>query len=71
MADEKFPQDEPQADATNAGRVAGELFDEQAADGGALQGEATRTDQEVNDLKDKYLRLAAEFENYKRCSRKA
>ncbi|KAA9332494.1 nucleotide exchange factor GrpE [Hymenobacter busanensis] len=38
----------------------------QPADGGAPKGEATRTDQEVNDLKDKYLRLAAEFENYKR-----
>ncbi|RAK66199.1 nucleotide exchange factor GrpE [Hymenobacter edaphi] len=47
------------------------MFDEQGAtsaapDGGAPKAEASRTDQEVADLKDKYLRLAAEFENYKR-----
>ncbi|RTQ50944.1 nucleotide exchange factor GrpE [Hymenobacter gummosus] len=45
------------------------MFDEQGAtapDGGASKADASRTDQEVADLKDKYLRLAAEFENYKR-----
>ena len=33
---------------------------------GASHLEASRTDSELDDLKDKYLRLAAEFENYKR-----
>ncbi|WP_235917462.1 nucleotide exchange factor GrpE [Hymenobacter busanensis] len=73
MADATFPNpDELQnegAAASNADHVAGEMMDDQSgqpADGGAPKGEATRTDQEVNDLKDKYLRLAAEFENYKR-----
>ncbi|OON65928.1 nucleotide exchange factor GrpE [Hymenobacter sp. CRA2] len=45
------------------------MFDEQGNDSaadGAPKAEASRTDQEVADLKDKYLRLAAEFENYKR-----
>ena len=32
----------------------------------APHAEATRTDAELTELKDKYLRLAAEFENYKR-----
>jgi molecular chaperone GrpE len=72
MADEtNLPQDDNlTADTTH---VAGEMAD---ADGentdpnmtatGAPQVETTRTDAELADLKDKYLRLAAEFENYKR-----
>ncbi|GAA4373102.1 nucleotide exchange factor GrpE [Hymenobacter koreensis] len=73
MADATFPNpDELQNDAAatnSADHVAGEMMEDQAgqpADGGAPKGEATRTDQEVSELKDKYLRLAAEFENYKR-----
>ncbi|GAB2958389.1 nucleotide exchange factor GrpE [Hymenobacter coalescens] len=75
MADATFPNpDEPQEQNTAAGNtaehVAGEMFDEQgngpSTDGGAPTADASRTDQEVADLKDKYLRLAAEFENYKR-----
>jgi molecular chaperone GrpE len=76
MADATFPnpdelQDQNPADTSNtAEHVAGETFDEQgtgpATDGGAPRAEGSRTDQEVADLKDKYLRLAAEFENYKR-----
>lgn len=77
MADATFPNpdelQDPNTSATNnsADHVAGEMFDEQgtatsAPDGGAPKADASRTDQEVADLKDKYLRLAAEFENYKR-----
>lgn len=76
MADATFPNPDELHDpntaatSTSADHVAGEMFDEQgathAADGGAPKADATRTDQEVADLKDKYLRLAAEFENYKR-----
>ncbi|WP_400191997.1 nucleotide exchange factor GrpE [Hymenobacter sp. B81] len=73
MADATFPNpDELQNEAAapaSADHVAGEMMEEpagQPADGGAPKAEATRTDQEVSELKDKYLRLAAEFENYKR-----
>ncbi|WP_052732355.1 nucleotide exchange factor GrpE [Hymenobacter terrenus] len=72
MADDnKLPQDDNlTADPTNvAGEMAdvdGEITDPNMTATGAPQGEGTRTDAELADLKDKYLRLAAEFENYKR-----
>ena len=58
--------------SATAGHVAGELPEEPNApeigeveeDGAATIG--SKTDAELADLKDKYLRLAAEFENYKR-----
>ncbi|MBJ6108267.1 nucleotide exchange factor GrpE [Hymenobacter sp. BT523] len=72
MADETtLPQDDNLTADPN--HVAGEMTD---VDGGttdpnmtatgAPAAEGTRTDAELADLKDKYLRLAAEFENYKR-----
>ncbi|MBF9143416.1 nucleotide exchange factor GrpE [Hymenobacter properus] len=72
MANENnLPQDDNLSADPN--HVAGEMAD---ADGettdpnmtatGAPQPAASRTDAELADLKDKYLRLAAEFENYKR-----
>ncbi|HEX8327831.1 MAG TPA: nucleotide exchange factor GrpE [Hymenobacter sp.] len=72
MADEtNLPQDDNLTAET--GHVAGEMTD---VDGGSTDPnmtatgapgvEANRTDAELTDLKDKYLRLAAEFENYKR-----
>ena len=76
MADEQnLPQDDNvTADAPNA---AGEMADADgentdtsaAADATASAAqpvEGSRTDAELAELKDKYLRLAAEFENYKR-----
>jgi molecular chaperone GrpE len=74
MADDNnLPQDDNlTADATPA---AGEMADGEAtettsatdADATATQQpEAMRAESEVAELKDKYLRLAAEFENYKR-----
>jgi molecular chaperone GrpE len=56
----------------DAGHVAGEMADTSGAEAsdpnmtatGAP--EASRAETELADLKDKYLRLAAEFENYKR-----
>ncbi len=61
----------------DAGHVAGEMADGETTDPNTLtegetaasaapQSEASRTDAELTDLKDKYLRQAAEFENYKR-----
>jgi len=44
----------------------GENTDPNMTATGAPQPEATRTDAELAEIKDKYLRLAAEFENYKR-----
>ena len=44
----------------------GETTDPDMTATGAPASEASRTDAELVDLKDKYLRLAAEFENYKR-----
>ena len=70
MADENtLPQDDNlTADPAHAaGEMAaadGETID--AAASGAPHAEGTRTDAELAELKDKYLRLAAEFENYKR-----
>jgi molecular chaperone GrpE len=72
MADDNnLPQDDNLT--ADTGNVAGEMTD---VDGGttdpnmtatgAPTAEANRTDAELADLKDKYLRLAAEFENYKR-----
>ncbi|RSK36071.1 nucleotide exchange factor GrpE [Hymenobacter metallilatus] len=69
MADE---QQLPQDDNLSADQVAGEMTEETAGPGeaapveGEPKAEASRTDNELADLKDKYLRLAAEFENYKR-----
>ena len=73
MANENnLPQDDNlTADPTHA---AGEMADADGTEStdsnttatGAPQPEASRTDAELADLKDKYLRLAAEFENYKR-----
>jgi molecular chaperone GrpE len=46
--------------------VDGAITDPNMTATGAPQAEGTQTDAELTDLKDKYLRLAAEFENYKR-----
>jgi molecular chaperone GrpE len=72
MADENtLPQDdnltaEPGNVAGEMTDAAGEIHDPNMAATGAPAAEGTRTDAELADLKDKYLRLAAEFENYKR-----
>ena len=52
------PEDQPLTDPT-----ADHATEQQTA---AEDGSNTRTEAELADLKDKYLRLAAEFENYKR-----
>ena len=64
MTDDKHmnPDDQPLDDATTE-HTAGEQ--DLASEAGASQG-ASRAEAELADLKDKYLRLAAEFENYKR-----
>ena len=70
MANENtLPQDDNLTADPN--HVAGEMADGESTDPGltatgASQPEASRIDAELVDLKDKYLRLAAEFENYKR-----
>lgn len=65
MADENnVPQDDNLT--ADADQVAGEMSQPEAASNGAPQPEATKTDAELAELKDKYLRLAAEFDNYKR-----
>jgi len=72
MADDNnLPQDDNLT--AEAGHVAGEMTDVDGAitdpnmtATGAPTAEGTPTDAELADLKDKYLRLAAEFENYKR-----
>ncbi|ALD21544.1 nucleotide exchange factor GrpE [Hymenobacter sp. DG25A] len=76
MADDKVPHpDELQNDQNTSGaatdHVAGELpEDPNAPDLGEVEGAPkqaeSKTDAELADLKDKYLRMAAEFENYKR-----
>ena len=61
------PADQPITDAT-AEHAAGEqdlATDAATPEAGASE-EASRTEAELAELKDKYLRLAAEFENYKR-----
>lgn len=59
--DNNFPQDDNlTADPAHA---AGEMADGETPEAGAA---GSRTDAELADLKDKYLRQAAEFENYKR-----
>ena len=68
MTDDKHmnPDDQPLNDA--AENTAGEqdlATDATMPEAGASAG-ASRTETELADLKDKYLRLAAEFENYKR-----
>ena len=73
MANENtLPQDDNLT--TDPAHVAGEMADVEGETtdtssiepAGAPAAEATRTDAELAELKDKYLRLAAEFENYKR-----
>ena len=78
MADDKNtqPTDDTPLDqnGTPADHVAGELTEEPNApeigevegSEGAPHATGSKTDAELADLKDKYLRLAAEFENYKR-----
>ncbi|QNH61452.1 nucleotide exchange factor GrpE [Hymenobacter sediminicola] len=78
MADDKNtqPTDDTQLDQNGApaDHVAGELTEEPNApeigevegSEGAPKAASSKTDAELADLKDKYLRLAAEFENYKR-----
>jgi len=65
MTDDKHmnPDDQPLNDAT-AEHAAGEP--DFTATGATPEAGASRTETELADLKDKYLRLAAEFENYKR-----
>ena len=59
--DNNFPQDDYlTADPAHA---AVEMADGESTEAGAT---GSRTDAELADLKDKYLRQAAEFENYKR-----
>jgi molecular chaperone GrpE len=74
MADDKTPQSEETQFDQAADQVAGELPQEpnapeigevEAADD-AAQAAGSGADAELSALKDKYLRLAAEFENYKR-----
>jgi molecular chaperone GrpE len=69
MTDDKpmNPDDQPLEDATTE-HTAGEQdlgTDAATPEAGASQG-TSRAETELADLKDKYLRLAAEFENYKR-----
>ena len=76
MAPENNPLQDDNLTA-DAAHVAGEMADGQTTDTSAIieaevttdaapQPETSRADAELNDLKDKYLRQAAEFENYKR-----
>ena len=62
--DNNLPQDDNlTADSAHA---AGEMADSETTDTGAAEAPGARADAELADLKDKYLRQAAEFENYKR-----
>ena len=76
MAPENNPLQDDNLTA-DAAHVAGEMADGQTTDTSTIteaevttdaapQSETSRADAELNDLKDKYLRQAAEFENYKR-----
>jgi molecular chaperone GrpE len=69
MADDNnVPQDDNLT--VDPDQVAGEMADGEATVAtdteNAPQQEATKTETELAELKDKYLRLAAEFDNYKR-----
>jgi molecular chaperone GrpE len=74
MADDNtLPQDDNlSVDPENtAGELAAEpnapeIGEVEGTDGGAPKTEGSKTDAELAELKDKYLRLAAEFDNYKR-----
>ncbi|WP_426490600.1 nucleotide exchange factor GrpE [Hymenobacter sp. 102] len=72
MADDINLNPEESQESTAAEQVAGEMTDDTVGNGeaagaeGAPHATASKTDAELTDLKDKYLRLAAEFENYKR-----
>ncbi|SDY10672.1 nucleotide exchange factor GrpE [Hymenobacter psychrophilus] len=57
--DQNLPQDDNMTDP--AATAAGEMTDEATP-----EADASAAGNELADLKDKYLRLAAEFENYKR-----
>ena len=59
--DDNLPQDDDLT--TGAAPAAGEMADSNAA---AAAPDATKTETELAELRDKYLRLAAEFDNYKR-----
>ncbi|MDU0371652.1 nucleotide exchange factor GrpE [Hymenobacter endophyticus] len=66
MADDNnLPQDDNLS--VDADLTAGETTEETTATAETSEGAAgSKTEAELADLKDKYLRLAAEFENYKR-----
>ncbi|MBD2766398.1 nucleotide exchange factor GrpE [Hymenobacter sp. BT664] len=69
--DNNLPQDdnltaEASAVAGEMADVDGEITDPNLTATGAPEAEPNQADAELADLKDKYLRLAAEFENYKR-----
>ncbi|RSK48376.1 nucleotide exchange factor GrpE [Hymenobacter rigui] len=72
MADDTNLNPEETQEPTAADHTAGEMTDDTTGNGevagaeGAPHATASKTDAELADLKDKYLRLAAEFENYKR-----
>ncbi|MBT9393935.1 nucleotide exchange factor GrpE [Hymenobacter sp. NST-14] len=69
MADDNnLPQDDNlSVDADQvAGEMTAETTDTSEAAEGTTEAAGTKTEAELADLKDKYLRLAAEFENYKR-----
>lgn len=60
--DNNFPQDDNLA--ANGEDKAAETTGTEAA--GSASAETTKAETELNELRDKYLRLAAEFDNYKR-----
>lgn len=62
--DNNFPQDDNLT--TGSAHAAGEMADGETTEADAADALGSRTDAELADLKDKYLRQAAEFENYKR-----
>ncbi|MBC8081693.1 MAG: nucleotide exchange factor GrpE [Hymenobacter sp.] len=65
MADDNnVPQDDNLT--VDPEHVAGEMADSEAATPETEEAAAPEADTELTTLKDKYLRLAAEFENYKR-----
>jgi molecular chaperone GrpE len=71
MADDTNLNPEETQEPTATDHVAGELTAEttdapETTEGATEAAAGTKTEAELADLKDKYLRLAAEFENYKR-----
>ena len=59
--DDNLPQDDNLT--TDAAPTSGEMADSNADEAAS---DATKTEAELTELRDKYLRLAAEFDNYKR-----